>query len=406
MHIQFLRIKKLIGKNIIETAARHNHREIQVEFGTASDGHITPARIKLNLILRGASTAAAVAGEAQALMIAAEVKPLKRTAVRSLEIIFGLPPQSTINHERFFNDSIKWAEQYFEVPVISAIVHNDEAAPHCHVLLLPLVDGRMIGSDLMGGPAKLRAMHSHFHEQVGQRYGLTRQAAAKPLSSAIRQQAMHLAFSLLESNSGLDRLVLRALLRPHEQNPEPLLLALGLAMPKGKVKFKDTFIGIMTKPCKPDNHIGKESYSHIGLDDTAAEENPLTLSCVGKTNSTASRLLQNEKHKFHYSCGKLGTETSQAIVSPSSNFLNTFEDKNREDQVNVFIKPKSIEVAPLRSVQPASIEGDYTRERDDNEQALYWSEEIGDFIKPREKVSDKSVIAASVRLAIDQIKLR
>ncbi|MBC7676751.1 MAG: plasmid recombination protein, partial [Rhodoferax sp.] len=213
-HVQFLRIKKLTGKAIIEVAARHNCREILAELGAAPGSRIDPARVGLNRVLRGGETAAAVASQAQTLMDTAEVRPLKRTAVLALEIIFSLAPQSSIDHDIFFNESVRWAEQYFAVPVISAIVHNDEAAPHCHVLLLPLVDGRMIGSDLMGGRAKLQALQADFHTQVGQRHGLTRQAAQKRLSAATRKEAIDSAFDVLEANGGLSAAVLLALLVP------------------------------------------------------------------------------------------------------------------------------------------------------------------------------------------------
>jgi hypothetical protein len=214
-HVQFLRIKKLTGKAIIEVAARHNHREILAELGAASGEHINPARVRLNRVLHGHATAAGVASHAKALMDAAGIKATRKDAVRGLEVIFSLPSDSSIDHDRFFNESIQWASEYFAVPVISAIVHNDEAAPHCHVLLLPLVNGRMVGSDLMGGRAKLLAMQADFHARVGQRHGLSRQAAQKRASAATRRQAIDRAFDVLEANSGLSAPVLLALLAPH-----------------------------------------------------------------------------------------------------------------------------------------------------------------------------------------------
>ena len=131
-------------------AAKHNHREILAEMGAAQGGHIDPLRTIGNIVLRGCDTAAVVASVAQSLMDSANVNPLRKDAVRALEIIFSLPPESSINHRRYFDDATAWLEQYFAAPVISAIVHGDDAAPHCHVLLA-LVGGRMIGSDLMGG---------------------------------------------------------------------------------------------------------------------------------------------------------------------------------------------------------------------------------------------------------------
>lgn len=282
-HIQFLRIKKLTGKAIIQVAARHNHREILAEMGAAKDGHIDPQRSGLNRILRGCNTAAGVVSEAQTLMNDAGVKAMRKDAVRALEIIFSLPPHSAIDHACFFNDSVHWADNYFKVPVISAIVHHDESAPHCHVLLLPLVGSRMIGSDLMGGRAKLQALQVDFHEQVGQRHGLTRQTVQKRHSAAIRRQAIDSARHALEANSGLNGDVLNVLLEPHVSNPGPLMLVLHLDMPKPHPK--GTFAGIMTKPCNPEKSIGFGRKKPIGFDEVAAPEKHQTLSCVGFANS-------------------------------------------------------------------------------------------------------------------------
>jgi hypothetical protein len=362
MHSQFLRIKKLTGKGIIQTAAKHNHREIAAEFGVTKDSHIDPARIAQNLVLRGAGDAAGVAATAQSLMDLAGVKPLRKDAVRALEIIFGLPPASTIPHEAFFNDAVTWAERYFEAPVISAIIHNDEAAPHCHVLLLPLVRGRMIGSDLMGNKSKLQALQADFHTQVGQAYGLTRQAPQKRHSITIRRQALEAARATLEANSGLNDDVLGVLLEPHLQNPEPLMLALGLNMPKSAIK--GTFAGIMTKPCKPDKPIGFGTYKPIGFADEMEQKKERTLSCVG--------------------------------------FQNLPSDAMPDIAVDI-----AVEIAPntepANDQQTQTIEDDYQRQHDSANSSSYWDEVSGEFIKPPAKLSSKPNIKAAVNESLRSI---
>lgn len=374
-HAQFLRIKKLTGKAIIEVAARHNHREIQAELGALQGGRINPARIGLNRVLRGCDTAAGVASHAKTMMDDAGVKPLKRTAVLALEIVFGLPPQSDIDHDQFFNESIQWAEQYFAVPVISAIVHNDEAAPHCHVMLLPLVDGRMVGSDLMGGRAKLLTMQADFHSQVGQRHGLTRQASQKRLSAATRKQAIDSAFDLLDANSGLSAAVLLALLAPHMNDPAPLLLALGLSMPAEKVKPKDTFVGIMTRPCKPEpKPIGIGKQNPIGIGNSGTPEKELSLSCVGKRFSAPS-------------------------FSPLNEPPTVITSNVKSDQP----APANTTGSTAPSPQPDDTEGDYVRERDDDQQAGHWCDSLGEFIKPTVKESCKPSITAVVHAALQSI---
>jgi hypothetical protein len=299
-NVQFLRIKKLTGKAIIEVAARHNHREILAELGVTSGGRIDPTLIKLNCILHGHSTAAAVAGHAKALMEAAGVKKMRKDAVMGLEIIFSLPLKATFDHGQFFTDSVQWASQFFAVPILSAIVHNDEAVPHCHVLLLPLVNGRMVGSDLMGGRGKLLAMQADFHAKVSQGYGLARQGAAqRPASVAIRKRALESASEVLKANSGLSDAVLLALLAPHAIDPAPLLVALGLPMPTS-TSIKSDFVKMMTKPCKPEKPIGFGKSKPIGFDSRAAFGSEQTLSCVGFDKFATPFPLLNEPTGVSY----------------------------------------------------------------------------------------------------------
>jgi hypothetical protein len=410
-HAQFLRIKKLTGKAIIEVAARHNHREILAELGAVQGGHINPARIGLNRILRGHSTAAAVASQAQMLMDDARVKAMRKDAVRALEIIFSLPPQSAIDHDQFFNESVQWAEQYFAVPVISAIVHNDEAAPHCHVLLLPLVGGRLVGSDLVGGRSKLLTMQADFHSQVGQRHGLTRQAAQKRHNAAIRKQAIDSAFDVLEAKSGLSAAVLLALLAPHLNDPVPLLLALGLTMPAKKVKPKDTFIGIMTRPCKPErNPIGFGKRNPIGFDDSAAPENEQTLSCVGFDKITSSLPPSNQPTSASTGAAMMSNaalmESDSTISQPAPTSTTSTAHSSLATVGNE--KPADrTTTATTAAPQPADTDDtdsySYTREHDDDQQAGDWDESRGEFARPTVKASCKSSVIASVRIALEAI---
>jgi hypothetical protein len=391
-HVQFLRIKKLTGKAIIEVAARHNCREILAELGAASAGRIDPARVGLNYVLRGHETAAAVASEAQALMDAAGIKAMRKDAVRALEIIFSLPPNSSIDHEHFFNESVQWAGQYFAVPVISAIVHNDEAAPHCHVLLLPLVDGRMIGSDLMGGRAKLLALQADFHAQIGQRYGLTRQTTQKRPSAATRKRAIDSAFDVLEANSGLSASVLLALLVPHMGDPAPLLLALGLDMPTPTV-IKGEFAKMMTKPCKPEKPIGFGQKKPIGFDGSAASQNNQTLSRVGFAISAPSSPPQNEP--------------TTAIIGVTMTSIVTMAERHDDDSLTAPVESAPHHAEAQDSPALAAIAAHFShetfqdapdrqttdtacgvvREHDGDQRAEYWDEQLGEFISPTVKAS-------------------
>jgi hypothetical protein len=224
-----------------------------------------------------------VAKRAKALMADAGITRLRSNAVLALELVFTLPANTTIDVGRYFEDATCWAEQYYQVPVLSSVIHLDEAAPHCHVLLLPLLAGHMVGSDLHGGRTKLMAMQTAFHEQVRARYGMARTARPKRHSAAVRAEAMERARECLEANSGLSDAVLAALLKPHVKDPGPLMLALGIPMPihEGQPERRQSFVAIMTRPVKPDSPIGKATQNPIGKARGPAPDNVKPYTCVG-----------------------------------------------------------------------------------------------------------------------------
>lgn len=189
---------------------------------------------------------------------------------------------------------------FFKVTVLSAVIHLDESAPHCHVLLLPLVDGRMTGSDLVGNRTRLQAIQASFYELVGQRHGLTRPKAPRRLNSATRHKCASMAFTAIVDNPDLllrpD--VEKALLETFGRNPEPLFAALGMTLPTSTKPVK-SFVEIMTKPCaleKRAKPIGFNRHSNpIGFAPELPEKHQ-TLCSVGfapenhsfSANSTAS----------------------------------------------------------------------------------------------------------------------
>ena len=262
-HAQLLRIKKLKGGGIIAIAARHN-----LEPEARDKVHIDPRKSSQNIVLRGAGRAVDVAAEAVRLMEQAKAKPLRKDAVRALEIIVSLPPASGIAEMDFFTDAVAWAEQFFEIPILSAVIHNDEAAPHCHVLMLPLFDGRMLGSALIGNRGRLLAMQADFHAKVGQGYGLKRGTPAKRHSGAARASAADgIVAALRRDKTSLDDPAIRDALREviAETMPVHLMGLLKLDVPEVRTPKPKTFASIMTKQFKPEKPIGFQSKKPIGL---------------------------------------------------------------------------------------------------------------------------------------------
>lgn len=254
-----MRVKKLKGNGIITAAARHNRRVIQAEMGAA--GSIDPTRSRLNETLAGPSTAAGVGQLAKDLMAAADVLKLRKDAVMGLEIVFSLPPGHATDDRAYFTACAEWAGAAFGGAhnVLSADIHRDEAAPHCHVLLLPLIDGRMDGSNLLGGKQKLMALQKDFHVKVASKFGLSK-APARLAGTAKQAGAKEVLQHLRDTADP----VLKSPGWPAyrdaiEAAPASFLLAYGLELATPKKKLR-TFTQIMTSkgkgPSKEPNPIG------------------------------------------------------------------------------------------------------------------------------------------------------
>jgi hypothetical protein len=182
-------MQTLSGNSKLLAAARHNKRAIQKELGAA--GHIDATKMHLNYALLGDATPEAVAAKAKSILQSLGITKLRKNAVSAIEIVCSLPARAQIDHRAYFADCQGWAAGQFGADnLLSVDVHLDEAAPHCHILLLPLLDGRMRGSDMMGNRQALQARQTSFYEQVSQRYGLL-----KPQSTRLSPEAKQGAIS-------------------------------------------------------------------------------------------------------------------------------------------------------------------------------------------------------------------
>lgn len=300
-HTQFLRIAKLKGAGKIEIASRHNLREIQAELG--SNSHIDPLKSPLNIILRGQHTAKEVAQQATNLMNDAKVLKPRKDAVRALEIVFSLPPSTTIDTLEFFSNATGWTEAYFQVPIISAVIHHDEEAPHCHVLMLPLINGRLVGSDLMGNRKNLEAMQNDFYLKVAQGYGLQKPAKAKQHTKAKRLEAGLLITNAIKENPSClkNPKIAGALIEALSiQMPERLIEAMGIVLNQEPKAKAGEFARIMTKPMKRESKAYRvhdnKPYRVQSINEALEKANPMLCRVPNFTNSinTQKDSIENE----------------------------------------------------------------------------------------------------------------
>jgi hypothetical protein len=412
----FLRIKSLnvrtmrgvtSTKSVIRVAAMHNLREIQAELGASAESGINPGRMALNYQLRGPDTAAGVADLALALLDNAGVTKLRRDACMALEVVFSLPPSSAVDHREFFSAAVAWADAFFNVPILSAAAHLDEAAPHCHVLLLPLVAGRMQGGALAGGPTKIKMMLSDFQQQVGQRFGLTHQPRAKRLSKTNRDQAGRMVLEALKARPELlkEPAIRDALIAALGQQHETLLPLLGLTLPAPSRTKAKTFAAIMTAPCKLERTTRARkcidvappkcidiSHDRAGADpakfdnvylcvDVARPAAPIFPDEAQLQHPTADQ--RQPAASVQNSSQTTGPLQKTSVQSAIAECLKSDDRGTRTDHPQIDDATDRLNFEAVNSAisTTSTTADDFQRQRDDDQRAELWDEQRGEFVQ-------------------------
>jgi hypothetical protein len=219
------------------SAARHNLREIQSELG--ADGRLDVGRIALNEVLIGSSVASDVVSVAQAKLSEWGVSTRRKDYVQAIEMVFSLPANSSLDQQAYFQACLDWVFiQMGRENVLSAILHRDEAAPHCHVLILPCKDNRYVGGQLIKrGPLML--MRKSFEQDVAHKHGL-RAMSKKNMSALERNEQSQMVLDYLQrSHDPVVKSHIWAFVRQEIQlRPEGYLDSLGLLYAPTKVAKK------------------------------------------------------------------------------------------------------------------------------------------------------------------------
>ena len=224
---QLLSVKKLKSLDLLKNALKHNLRQIPRELG--ENRHIDPEKCSLNLNLVGGTDPTKIARETEAKIVEATGKKLRRNGVLALEYVVSLRPNTVIDINGYFPAVIEWLEDYLGCPIISAVVHLDEASPHMHVIVLPLRNDRMMGSALVGYKGDLAALKQSHFKSVGQLFGL------QMLESIPRFKRYEISRKVVEalnaSKDLLDEPMIRTALQNVIQlNPHELMALLGITL--------------------------------------------------------------------------------------------------------------------------------------------------------------------------------
>lgn len=248
----FFRVKKLTGNGILGKAARHNKRAIQAELGATKP--IDPERSHLNVSLMGPRTADGVTALAKAKLLEAGITKPRKNAVLGIELLFSLPTNHQCDLIQYFKACAEWAGTEFGGMgnIVSVDIHRDEAQDHAHILLIPLIDGHLRGSDAVGNARKLSALQTKFFQVVASSFGFSRPRAK--LNGKFKIQVIKLVLERLR-NDPAGKSVAWSVIRDYvERDPAPFAMALGIMVTNVPKKTAKTMAQIFTSKGKGPAH--------------------------------------------------------------------------------------------------------------------------------------------------------
>ena len=225
-HQPFFRLGKITkGAESALIAARHNLRELPLA------PNMVAGKQALNYVLQGPSSAAAVQTSYEAVLANHGISKLRKDAVRLIEALVSLPVGIDDPHHQYFEAALQWLTiEFGKANILSAVIHKDEAAQHMHVLIIPLIEGRMRGADLMGGPGIVRDRHARFVSSMQQPWAQLGVIVEQPLR--VRKAAMAqevLAYLKLIDDAMWKSSVVQVIRDCIEGNPESFYRTLGLS---------------------------------------------------------------------------------------------------------------------------------------------------------------------------------
>jgi len=249
--VKSIGLSKIGGRKpcTLEAAAIHNKRKNFNELKAL--GRIDSERLNLNYSIAGGNSVQDIVNLAIKLMADVGTSPenMRRDFCQAIEIVFSLPANTTVDLKRFFAECVDWCgTQFGAANVLSADVHMDESAPHCHVLLAPIHEDRWVGGALIDR-ASTRTLRESFKRCVAESYGLQMTdkltGARKACSTAMVLQAIETNYKQLIAMP-----IWQPLRQCLERNPAPFAASLGLNLPERCVVKRKTMAEIFTSPGK------------------------------------------------------------------------------------------------------------------------------------------------------------
>jgi Plasmid recombination enzyme len=164
----------------------------------------------------------------------------KKNRGYAVELVFSVTSGHECDFNAMYADSLDWLKSYYqECSVIHAIVHHDEDTPHMHVILVPLVNGKLNAAKICGyvGVSKTRnlSLFNFLHKRHGLTFPVYLKGAEKKAGAALATRGYQKLQNPVVKNV-LDQPILQSIY----SRPEPYLYAFGITYDEVLESIKTT----------------------------------------------------------------------------------------------------------------------------------------------------------------------
>jgi Plasmid recombination enzyme len=244
-----IRIESIGVKVGLLPALKHNKRTLYEEIGKYPDD-IDPKRVVNNYSLVNKDSPEEILVTVNRLLDACGITRIRKNQIMGIEIVFSLPKERFNQDTRqFFTDACEWVKKSIDGVLISFDVHLDQSAPHAHAIVLPLLDGKLNASKIMGNRSNIAKIVSDFHDKVACYHGMSK---FNKLSAATKKEVVRNVFEMLGSDPVKSSMIWIQVKKAIEDNPIPYAYQLGISVTvkKKATKKQKSFVKIMTSKGK------------------------------------------------------------------------------------------------------------------------------------------------------------
>ena len=239
----FANVLRLKGHTrTLDLAERHNCRKIAQEIGGYGgiDGRRTAQNLDL-VALNGRSYEEIVLD-----FLRSKGFDLNHYSFRksnrgyAVEMIFSVTSGHQCDFNAMYSDSLGWLRGYYpECHIVHAVVHHDEDTPHMHVILVPILNGRLDADSIRGFKGISKKRNLSLFEFLDKRYGLTFPVYLK---GAEKKAGAGLAIKHYRKlpEAEIKRVLDEPILKSIYARPEPYLYALGISYDEVLASMKTT----------------------------------------------------------------------------------------------------------------------------------------------------------------------